>query len=458
MRPTTYNKWHKYNAIGSWAFEGTLSQLHNATCSVAVSFVAQRIYFWTNGPLDRPPKSWRVPFAHFIEHAIIAEKFTPRSVEFQKRILERAAVSEHVAVPPALHYLPPRLTQESSRFEAEEVMFSCVEDLLQKTNVSPSDIGVLVVNCSIFNPIPSLSSMIVNRFKLRSDIKSFNLGGMGCSANIIGLNLAKNCLLAGNSGSYAIVLSTENITQNWYFGNYEPMLVSNILFRVGCGAVLLSCNQRDRHRAKYKLLHLVRTHRAAQDLAYKAAYQEEDPWGTVGVSLSKHIMEIAGEALKNNMLTLGPLVLPYYDQLLYLIHKFSRQMAAKGTNVTIAQYVPDFKRAFNHICIHSGGKAVIRAVEKGLKLPPEMVEPSKMVLYRFGNTSSSSTWYQFQYLESKGRMRKGHKIWQIGLGSGFKCNSAVWVVNRDIAPPASNAWSDSINDYPVRIPEICPVI
>jgi len=76
------------------------------------------------------------------------------------------------------------------------------------------------------------------------------------------------------------------------------------------------------------------------------------------------------------------------------------------------------------MCIHSGGKAVIRAVEKGLNLPPETVEPSKMTLYRFGNTSSSSTWYQFQYLESKGRMKKGQKIWQICLGSGFKCNSA----------------------------------
>ena len=31
-------------------------------------------------------------------------------------------------------------------------------------------IGILVVNCSIFGPTPSLSAMIINHFKLRSDI------------------------------------------------------------------------------------------------------------------------------------------------------------------------------------------------------------------------------------------------------------------------------------------------
>ena len=327
----------------------------------------------------KAPQEWRVSFDHFIEHAVISQKFTAKSVEFQKRILERAAVSEFVAVPLALHYLPPRLTHETSRQEAEIVMFGCVQDLLDKTGIAVNEIGILVVNCSVFNPIPLLSSMIVNKFGFRSDIKTYNVGGMGCSANLISLDLAAGCLRAANRGTYAIVLSTENIIENWYFGNYEPMLVSNILFRMGCGVVLLSNKRSDRHRAKYRLLHVVRTHRVGvSDMAYHAAFQEEDPTGTVGVNLSKHIMEIAAEALKENMRQLGPLVLPYYEQILYLASKFLvRKIFVKGK---AKEYVPDFKRAFNHMCIHSGGKAVIRAVEKGLNLPPETVEPSKMTL------------------------------------------------------------------------------
>ena len=40
--------------------------------------------------------------------------------------------------------------------------------------------------------------------------------------------------------SNAIVVSTENITQNWYFGNERSMLIPNCLFRIGGACMLLS--------------------------------------------------------------------------------------------------------------------------------------------------------------------------------------------------------------------------
>ena len=55
-------------------------------------------------------------------------------------------------------------------------------------------IDILVVNCSLFNPTPSLSAMIINHFKMRSNIVSYNLAGMGCSAGVIAINLAKELL------------------------------------------------------------------------------------------------------------------------------------------------------------------------------------------------------------------------------------------------------------------------
>jgi hypothetical protein len=37
--------------------------------------------------------------------------------------------------------------------------------------------------------------------------------------------------------------------------------------------------------------------------------------------------------------------------------------------------------------------------------------------------------YVLSYIESQG-VRRGDRIWQLGFGSGFKCNSAVWKAKR----------------------------
>ncbi|KAL9663762.1 hypothetical protein QQ045_019153 [Rhodiola kirilowii] len=71
-----------------------------------------------------------------------------------------------------------------------------------------------------------------------------------------------------------------------------------------------------------------------------------------------------------------------------------------------------------------------------------------MTLHRFGNTSSSSLWYEMSYIESKGRMKKGNRVWQIAFGSGFKCNSAVWAANRTVKTPVDGPWADCIDRYP----------
>ena len=69
-----------------------------------------------------------------------------------------------------------------------------MDALFANTSIKPKDIGILVVNYSLFNPTPSLSSMTVNKYKLRGNIRSFNLGRMGCSAGVIAVDLAKDLL------------------------------------------------------------------------------------------------------------------------------------------------------------------------------------------------------------------------------------------------------------------------
>lgn len=49
---------------------------------------------------------------------------------------------------------------------------------LQWTGVSPEEFDFVVVNSSLFNPDPSHSTMVKDRFKLRADAQCYDLGGM----------------------------------------------------------------------------------------------------------------------------------------------------------------------------------------------------------------------------------------------------------------------------------------
>ena len=162
----------------------------------------------------KPPLTCRVPFSTFMEHSrlIVHDE---KSVEFQMRILERSGLGEETCLPPAIHYIPPNPTMEAAREEARLVIFSCLDNLFKKTGLKPKDIDILIVNCSLFSPTPSLSAMVINKYKMRSNIKSFNLSGMGCSAGLISVDLARD-LLQARPNSNAVVISTEIITPNYY--------------------------------------------------------------------------------------------------------------------------------------------------------------------------------------------------------------------------------------------------
>jgi 3-ketoacyl-CoA synthase len=58
-------------------------------------------------------------------------------------------------------------------------------------------------------------------------------------------------------------------------------------------------------------------------------------------------------ALKTNITTLGPKVLPVTEQLLFAANMLARKVYGSKR---VKAYVPNFKKAFNHICIHTGAR------------------------------------------------------------------------------------------------------
>lgn len=408
----------------------------------------------------RPPPCYLIDFCCTEGEgntSVSAENFdyflkTWRSVKesnllFQFKVFLRSGIGEESYAPPRLIEKVEDVDIEDARAETESLISKAATRLLKKASVDPREVDIVIVNSSLFNPVPSLAAYVVNKLNMRSNVKTFNLAGMGCSAGLVSIDLAKD-LLKVHKNSYVLVVSTENITKNMYFGNDRSMMVSNCLFRCGSAAILLTNKPGGQSRAKMQLLHCLRTNLGADQMAYECVHHKEDEEGKLGVSLQLSLVEVAGKALRANITKLAPLILPLNEMLKVVVNLVKKN----AFNMAVKAYEPNFKKAIDHFCIHPGGRAVIDSIGKGLKLSEYDIEPGKMALNRFGNTSSSGIWYALAYCEAKGRLRKGNKVWQIALGSGFKCNSGVWRVMRDIQPWESlgcNPWLSCIHRYPV---------
>ncbi|XP_048550284.1 3-ketoacyl-CoA synthase 4-like [Triticum urartu] len=319
---------------------------------------------------------FRYPKATLLEHAHLSPLLDDSTTNFIATILERSGLSDQTYVPPILSYIERNCGLDEARAEADG-----------------------------FCPVPSNANMIVNRYKLRGDIRLMNLSGMACTASVTAVGIASNMLQVMPWGSYALVVSTEIIGPVYYAGNMRSMQLSNILFRMGGAAKLLSTY---RSKARFRLEHLARTITAANDAAYRCVYQEEDEKGNFGTALSKDIMGVAEEALKANIMVTGPLVLPGSELLRVLLYRMVKKVLSSRR---ARQYIPNFCLAFEHFCIHVGGPAVITSVQHGLDLSDKHVEASRMTLHRFGNQLSASVWYELAYIEAKGRMKKGNRVW-----------------------------------------------
>ncbi|WMV36216.1 hypothetical protein MTR67_029601 [Solanum verrucosum] len=349
--------------------------------------------------------------------------------------MDKVGLGDSTYLPKTLLTNSPNLCLETSLKEAEDVMFGALDILFEKTNIDPKDVGILIVNCSVFDPVPSLSCMMVNHYKMNENVLSYNLGGMGCTAGLLTVRLA-NQLLQVHESTYALILSTENTSHCCYFGNDQSKIIPNCTFRVGGAAILLSNHPSHRNSSKYELLHDVHCHGASSDRSYKSVFLEEDDHGLIGVSITKDLLIAATHAIETNLTSLAPFILPLSEKLLFL----------KNFIIRRKKYVPNFTK-IDHFLPHVGGLPVLNQLQKILGFSDLAMEASKISLRRFGNTSSSSIWYILAYAEAKGRIKKGDKIWQMAFGSGFKCSSVIWRTIRNVdTNDMKNPWKEESDD------------
>ena len=122
----------------------------------------------------KPEKERKISVEGFLKMGEESVGFEEESRQFQRKISTRAGLGDETYFPRRITSCSPKLCMSKARLEVEAVMFGALDALLVITGVVPKDIDISMVNCSLFNPTPSLPAMIVNHYRPRSNIKSYN--------------------------------------------------------------------------------------------------------------------------------------------------------------------------------------------------------------------------------------------------------------------------------------------
>jgi 3-ketoacyl-CoA synthase len=185
-----------------------------------------------------PNRSWQLSRSQLRSLIEMSGKFNTEEIEFQDKIAYRTGLGDCTAVPPATQTADERQCGiEAARLEYATTCFQPIQDVLNKAGIKPSKVKFVITNSSLFNPTPSLSAAIINHFKLPATTINYSLGGMGCSAGVIALDLARE-LLCNHPNSVALVVSHENITRSYYTGAHgcaaRALARCCLLLRAGC--------------------------------------------------------------------------------------------------------------------------------------------------------------------------------------------------------------------------------
>ncbi|HTY67388.1 MAG TPA: 3-oxoacyl-[acyl-carrier-protein] synthase III C-terminal domain-containing protein [Alphaproteobacteria bacterium] len=277
---------------------------------------------------------------------------------------------------------------------AQQLGAQALDEALERAGLRGQDLDALFVVSITGVASPSLDARIINRLRLRPDIKRTPIFGVGCVGGALALSRAADYTLAYPHHTAAVV-SVELCSLTFRRDDLSAAnLVSSGLFGDGAAAVVLAgpaaAPARDRGAA-----------RAPRILATQSVFYEDTEqlmgWDISGqgfkIVLSPHLPELIRAKLAHDV-----------DAFLAL-HGLCR--GDLGTWV-----------------IHTGGPKVLLAVQDALSLRDDHLAPSWESLERVGNLSSASVLLVLEDVNANRAPRPGTLGMLLALGPGF-CSELI---------------------------------
>jgi predicted naringenin-chalcone synthase len=245
--------------------------------------------------------------------------------------------------------------------------------------------AVIVSTCTGYL-CPGLSSYVVERLGLRTDVIALDLVGQGCAAALPNWMMA-DALLGSRRANQVLSICVEVCSAAFYMDNDPGVLISACLFGDGAGAAVLANAPRSGMRS-------VRWLQAASLLnpGERDALRFEQVKGMLRNILTRPVPRLAAE---------------HAERVLQCVLGARRIAPAE-----IATWI-----------WHAGGRDVLLALEERLKLNPEQTRFSRETLAEYGNLSSAFVY--FVLAKALAAQAPAGYWWLSSFGAGFSCHGAL---------------------------------
>lgn len=300
-----------------------------------------------------PPFIIHQDTAHSLLYEHYKESLTPRSLEVMKQLLAHPSIkTRYLSVNSMEELLSLKNEdpdQRMNRFTkwAIELSREAVVKACSKAAISCNDLTGIIVNTCTGYVCPGLSTFLIEKLNLSSNIKAYDLVGSGCGGAIPNLQLAHDSLCKNPDGVVACV-SVEICSATFEMGNDISLVVSNAIFGDGAAAAVVWNKPRG-----FTLVDTISAFDPGSREDVRYVYKK----GRLHNQLSPQLPKIIGEKVPPVILSL---------------------LARHHLGVSDVKYW----------ALHPGGDKMLENLQQKLNLTNEQMEPSKEILLNYGNMSS----------------------------------------------------------------------